>query len=492
VASRPADVLPTGALNRFQMDRPNSSSVIYYTAFAPDGKTLAVTGTGGSIRLWDVATGKARSELSGHLGPVWSVAFSPDGKTLTSGGTDQTLRLWDLETGKELRQFGTRQGVVYAVAFSPDGKVLAGGHGSAIYLWDVDTGKELRQLPGQTGGVWPVAFSPDGRLLAAGSADGSVGLWEVATGRELWQFRAHQGGVWPVVFSPDGKTLVSAGWQDRTLCLWEVATGRQRRQIQHPGGIKFVAFSPCGRSLASGSDDRKIHLWEVSTGKERLCFVGHQGTVLAVAFSPDGKALASGGEDGTTLIWDVTGQPKDKHPEQVVLSQKDLKALWQTLTDADACKAYEAITPLVAAPRQSVPFLREQLHPLETPPPERVAQLLNDLDDDLFTVRERAMAELVRLGSTVEPALRRASLREDLSLEVHRRVDRLLDRLDSLPLCPEKLRVLRAIEVLEQIGTSEARKVLEVLGRGPQEIRETEEAKAALHRMSKLVVSSKP
>jgi hypothetical protein len=293
-----------------------------------------------------------------------------------------------------------------------------------------------------------------------------------------------------VVFSPDGKALASAGWQDRTICLWEVSTGRQRKQIQHTGGIKFVAFSPCGRILASGSDDRMIYLWEMATGKERTRLAGHQGPVLAVAFSPCGRTLASGSEDNTSLVWDVSGPLKHKQPETLELTEVQLEQLWQALTDPDAGRAFEAIGPLVAAPKQTVPYLSQRLQPVVAPDPRLVERLLIDLDDDAFVVREKATAELERLGTSVEPALRQAAGRMDLSLEVRRRIDRLLNQLDSLPLCPDKLRVLRAIEVLEQIGSDEARKVLQVLGGGLGEIRETEEAKAALSRLSKMVVSS--
>src|SRR5262245_50389184 len=61
-------------------------------AFSPDGKTLASVGRDGTIKLWDVNTGKNIAVLQGHNGDCWSVSFSPDGKTLASaGGKDKTI-----------------------------------------------------------------------------------------------------------------------------------------------------------------------------------------------------------------------------------------------------------------------------------------------------------------------------------------------------------------------------------------------------------------
>jgi WD40 repeat protein len=66
-------------------------------AFSPDGKTLASSSDDGTIRLWDIATGRPiGSPLTGHTDAVYSVAFSPDGKTLASGSDDHTIRLWDV------------------------------------------------------------------------------------------------------------------------------------------------------------------------------------------------------------------------------------------------------------------------------------------------------------------------------------------------------------------------------------------------------------
>ena len=52
--------------------------------------------------------------------------------------------------------------------------------------------------------------------------------------------------------------------------------------------------------------------YEVTTGKERVSFRGHIGVVKGLAYSPDGKTLASGGTDRTLRTWDAaTGEGAD-------------------------------------------------------------------------------------------------------------------------------------------------------------------------------------
>ena len=81
----------------------------------------------------------------------------------------------------------------------------------------------------------------------------------------------------------------------------------------HTGPANCVAYSPDGKTLASGSWDKTIKLWDVTTGKEEATLKGHTSMVYAVAYSPDGKTLASGGWDGAVMLWDVkTGKEADK------------------------------------------------------------------------------------------------------------------------------------------------------------------------------------
>ena len=141
---------------------------------------------------------KLRATLQGHTDAVVSVAFSPDSKTLASASYDGTLKLWDMTTGKERATLGEYKGCLGCVAFSPDGKTLASGAiGSPVYfpdlknvkLWDVATGKVRTTRKGHTGHVHSVAFSPDGKTLA--SVSGDVKLWDVATNKERATLQGH-------------------------------------------------------------------------------------------------------------------------------------------------------------------------------------------------------------------------------------------------------------------------------------------------------------
>jgi hypothetical protein len=199
-----------------------------------------------------------------------------------------------------------------------------------------------------------------------------------------------------------------------------------------------------------------------------------QAAVTSVALLPDGRRLATGLGDGTVLVWDLAPQ---------AAAAKELQALWADLAGDDARKAYRAVHGLVAAPAQAVAYLKNHLQPVSEVEPQRVERLLADLDSDKFAVREAASKELAALGERVEPVLRRA-LKGSPPVEVRRRVEALLDALTGLP-PRDTLRAVRAIGVLERVGTPEARQVLRTLAGGLASARQTREAKEALARLAR-------
>jgi len=164
-----------------------------------------------------------------------------------------------------------------------------------------------------TGSLHSVAFNPKdkGNMLAGASGD-TIFLWNVGSRRPIGQpLMKHSDVVYSVAFSPDGKTLASGG-EDTNIILWDVATGKPIGQPLrgHEGAIRSVAFSPNGEVLASGSEDNIAFLWNAKTGQPiGQPLKGHLNPIWSIAFSPDGKTLATGSLDSTILLWDVkTGQ----------------------------------------------------------------------------------------------------------------------------------------------------------------------------------------
>jgi RNA polymerase sigma factor (sigma-70 family) len=278
--------------------------------FSPDGKFLGVAGRD-ALRLWDVTTNKLLHSLSEE---AECLTFSPDSKTMASGNLEGTVKLWDVATGKEqatLRAIPAHD--IQCLTFSPDGKLLAAAGQRSIRLWDVAARKMVRQLPDWM--VYMLAFAPDGKILAA-SGLSKIRLWDVATGKQLLLRKEHSGEVSSIAPSSHGKVLASTSYSDGTLCLWDATTGKLLHQ---PPGDQIAgraaSLSADGKLVPSGGHDGFVHLWETTTGKEKHCFPieslqREEGPpfVDAVCLSADAKrlaALARFDRASQINIWDV-------------------------------------------------------------------------------------------------------------------------------------------------------------------------------------------
>lgn len=166
------------------------------------------------------------------------------------------------------------------------------------------------------------------------------------------------------------------------------------------------------------------------------------------------------------------------------LKEGDAERLWRDLRDDELAKARHAISALTASPQQTVPFLRKNLRPAKAADAKKAETLIKDLGAGVFQTRTRAFDELKSLGEGAIPYLRKA-LKEDPDVELRRRVESLLELATQKAQSLDRLREMRAVQVLELIGTAEARELLETISQGAADIGVTQAACDALERLRK-------
>jgi WD40 repeat protein len=200
--------------------------------FSPDRRHLATAGPlphsgkrTSVVKWWDAATGKELRTLGTQELEVLLLAVTPDARRVVAVDDGGSVKVWDVATGEEVQHFPVACLIMsrWCIVLSPDGKQLActdvdhTTNQCLVRVYDLAAGRQVRTLPGPANWISALAYSPDGKRLAVGCADENVKLLDPGTGQEVFTLTGRSSRVIGVAFSPDGSRLASCGFGEVTI-----------------------------------------------------------------------------------------------------------------------------------------------------------------------------------------------------------------------------------------------------------------------------------
>ncbi|KAG2101352.1 WD40-repeat-containing domain protein [Suillus discolor] len=238
-------------------------------ALSPNGKTIASGSNDGTVRLWEVETGKVVVKWKGHTSFVQSVCWSPNCGRVVSGSNDGMAKVWDVKSGKPgegLNPIKTGHESVYVVRYSPEASMIATGgfNENGFKIWDAKKGELLYMSTIKFDPVWSLTWTSDEKKLIAGCGNGPIAIFDTATWQQIAVLEGHIDVVYSLTLFPNDRLLASTSW-DHTARLWNLDTNLQiGPPLQHKNDVTCAAFSADGKLLSTaGWNDKNAYVWDI-------------------------------------------------------------------------------------------------------------------------------------------------------------------------------------------------------------------------------------
>jgi WD40 repeat protein len=280
--------------------------------FSSDGRRVLAGGRGGTVRVWDAATGRPLSPPMSHPKYVYHLAFSPDGQRVLTASREQ-VRVWEAATGRPLTPLLPHRAPItdsFRPSFSPDGRrVLTYGSPLGVRVWDAGTGEPVSPPLGDKVFTVKATFSTDGRCVLTRSHGGKVQVWDAVTGKPVSPpFSPKTKGDYALLGSDGLRVIIVKTTQG--VRIWDVAKGKSITPplpLQVRGVGEFVSLSPDGRRVLSAIADDAVRVFEVETGRPLTPPLRHQDRIRYAEFNPDGRRVLTASFE-TVRVWDLAAE----------------------------------------------------------------------------------------------------------------------------------------------------------------------------------------
>ena len=524
--------LPTGEKAFGDPAPPGPSTAVSRLVFSPDGTKVFCLGEGDVPGVWDIPAKawagtpqlekpKPRTETEqmqvffGGSMVTQSVAFPASGPRFLTGGYNAAMEVRDGTTGKslvKLKEAGKAGQIFNDFHYgqlSADGatatmfKMNYTGNQSKLTFesWDIASGGKTNftefTIPNYSS---MATISPCGRFALLGGKVMVIGsgntMFSIVKNQQQQYY--YYGGT--SAFSADGRLMATSqneammrgeGGNTGTITVWDVVTGKELRKLTTGSNSNVIAFSPDDRLIAfAGSKGVKV--FDLFNGSQVASFAVadmripnyYEGLSAAspLAFAPDGRTLATGHLDGTVTLWKVPAMP-----DVPDVKDDEVEKFWDSLAADTATDARAGVYRMLNHPETAMKLLAAKfVAPPHKPIDVDLPAVIRRLDAPAFPDRLAAIRKLRELGPRIAPALQEA-VRTTESVEIRARAEELLEAMKAGPRTYSSgpdLRASRAVEVLERIGSADAKKLLQGWANHTTNMRLANDAALALVRIA--------
>ena len=292
---------------------------------------------GHSLYVWDATTGNSTQLLTHDTENRWNVltavAWSPLGNDVAIGCADRSIQIWDSVAMKckAVLGYNSHEARISALAWNHGGDqniLTSGSRDSNILHHDMRAHqKPMATLKGHTQEVCGLKWSPEGTQLASGGNDNTLCIWDI--GNTVPRFSKpnyHQAAVKALAWCPwQGHLLATGGGTaDKCIKFWDTLSGECIKSHQTESQICSMLFNPLEKELISshGFTTNNITIWRYPEMDVVAELKGHKSRVLYMAMSPDGTTIVSGSADETLRFWNVNSASQT--PQKASKGKKDM------------------------------------------------------------------------------------------------------------------------------------------------------------------------